>query len=355
MASDNDDYDYDEDDDYDYDDDYDDLDIPENFVILDPDDLLVQGLLLVNYPQARIGRASEETNIRRFRLSYGCVPRAVVALWEDLQTTTIVEAFLPPEQRRVKFLLMALYQLRKYPTEADREKTFDISQAYSRRWVWLFIRKIQALKDQKILWPDDCPDIWVCSVDGTHVWVHEVAHEEFSLDPEYFSHKHNKSGLTFELGVSLREQRLLWVNGGFKAGRNDKQIFVEEGLRDLLSASGKRAIGDSGYEGYHEVSIPNSIDRRNVRKFKTRALKRHEKVNGYLKVFDCLKGRFRHSPDQLTECFEAACVLVQYQLDVGQNYLFDIVIENIYEDGQEDESSVDESSLDESSVDNSSA
>ena len=177
--------------------------------------------------------------------------------------------------------------------------------------MWFFLEKIQALKQQKIVWPDDIDDIWACSVDVTHCWVHKVTHPEFSLDPEYYSHKHNKSGITYELAISLQEQRLIWINGGFKSGKyNDVGIFKEEGLQDLLRQLGNQAIGDGGYEGPDEISTPNSIDLRPVQKFKSSALKRHEKFNGFIKVYDCLKGRFQHSPDHLSACFEAVCVLV---------------------------------------------
>jgi hypothetical protein len=192
------------------------------------------------------------------------------------------------------------------------------------------LEKIQSLKGQKIVWDHDCEDIWACTVDGTHCWMHEVAHPEFSLDPEYYSHKHNKCGITYELAISLRLQRLVWVNGGFKAGTNDVTIFKDEGLKALLQQTGKRAIGDGGYQGHDDqVSTPNSIDSRPVRKFKSRALKRHEKLNGYTKRYDCLSGRFRHSPEKFCLCFEAVCVIVQYQLDVGQDYLFDIFLEDV--------------------------
>lgn len=305
--------------------------IPADIVIFTPKELLWKGLRLVRYKKPRIKRAREATNVKRFQDNFGGNPQVVLQLWEDLQTTDIQEAYLHEDDRKINMFLMALYHLRKYPTESDRERIFDLSRGWSRDHVWFFLEKIKALKDEKIIWPyENKDDIWICSVDGTHVWSHEVGHPEFSLDPEYYSHKHNKSGLTFELAISLKEQRLIWLNGGFKSGaNNDVGIFKEEGLQDRLRQVGKMAIGDGGYAGQEEISSPNSIDSRPVRKFKSRALKRHEKFNGFLKVYNCLNGRFRQSPDKLTTCFVAVCVLVQYQLDLGQSYLFDILIEDV--------------------------
>jgi hypothetical protein len=100
---------------------------------------------------------------------------------------------------------MALYQLRMYPADEERERIFDLSPNWSQNWVWFFIlEKIRALRAQKIVFEDDCEDIWILSVDGTHCWMHKVAHPEFSLDPEYYAHKHNTCGITYKLALSLR-------------------------------------------------------------------------------------------------------------------------------------------------------
>jgi hypothetical protein len=89
------------------------------------------------------------------------------------------------------------------------------------------------------------------------------------------------------------------MNGPFKAGLNDITIFTNEGLKEKLRATGKKAIGDGGYSGHsQQISTPNSHDSKQVKKFKSRALKRQEKFNGMTKNFDCLSGRFRHSVDR---------------------------------------------------------
>jgi hypothetical protein len=77
----------------------------------------------------------------------------------------------------------------------------------------------------------------------------------------------------------------------FKAGQNEKKIFAEKGLKDKLKSLGKWGIGDGGYNEHpEELSIPNPHDSKEVARFKSRALKRHERFNGYTKAFDCLSG-----------------------------------------------------------------
>jgi hypothetical protein len=64
-------------------------------------------------------------------------------------------------------------------------------------------------------------------------------------------------------------------------------------------------------------------------------LKRHETFNGHTKVFDCLNGRFRHSVERFANCFEAVCVLCQYQIEADKP-LFNILVEAVLS-GEEEE------------------
>ena len=37
-------------------------------------------------------------------------------------------------------------------------------------------------------------------------------HEEYSQDSEYYSHKVNKAGINYELGIFLATGKLIWVD-----------------------------------------------------------------------------------------------------------------------------------------------
>jgi hypothetical protein len=90
------------------------------------------------------------------------------------------------------------------------------------------MEKMQALKAQKIVWPDDNfgDNIWVLTVDRTHCWLREPQHPVWSHDPEWYLHKFNKGVVNNELGSSISQNRLVWMNGLFKAGLNDLTIFT---------------------------------------------------------------------------------------------------------------------------------
>jgi hypothetical protein len=87
---------------------------------------------------------------------------------------------------------------------------------------------------------------------------------------------------------------VVWINGPFKAGENDKGNFVKHGLSDKLRAIGKKALGDKIYNGHNDVCSTLS-----------RGQMRHEQFNGMLKGFGCLYERFRHSDARFKTCFEA--------------------------------------------------
>ncbi|KAG7352705.1 hypothetical protein IV203_008753 [Nitzschia inconspicua] len=174
-------------------------------------------------------------------------------------------------------------------------------------------------------------DIWAITVDGVHCWIQEPTHQEFSKDTSYFSHKYNHAGLCYELGISIGSNRLVWMNGPFPAGKSDLKIFKEDGLKAMLIAKKKMCIADGGYAGsdhIHHCSTPNIHDSRPVRRFKARALKRHEKFNGLIKNFHSVDCRFRHFIGKFKSVFEAICVICQYQIETDKP-LYHVLVEDV--------------------------
>lgn len=300
--------------------------------ILTADEMLEIGLKIVQFTALQVQRVKHAKNVSRFVTFYGSSPYICATIWESLQTTTLEDARIPPEMLSVKYFLMAMNHLKQYPTEQDRAARFHVSEKWGRMKCWYYIEKIAALKAEKIYWPDDLmhdSEIWCMSVDGTHFWIQEPAHSEFSMDTKYFSHKCAKAALNYELGIALSSNRLIWMNGPYPAGENDGSVFKNHGLKDKLRSINKKAIGDLGYAGhYNEISIPNASDYSFVKLFKSRALKRHETFNGMIKRFHSMDGRFRHSIDRFKSCFEAIAVICQYKIESDQP-LFDILVDNV--------------------------
>jgi hypothetical protein len=74
---------------------------------------------------------------------------------------------------------MALHTLKKYPTDNEREGPWVITRDDGRIRLWYYLRKLQALKSEVIVWPDVWgSDVWVITVDGTHSWIEKPTHPD---------------------------------------------------------------------------------------------------------------------------------------------------------------------------------
>ena len=160
---------------------------------------------------------------------------------------------------------------------------FDYSRKWARNKIWLYAKKIQALKQEKIIWPEfEESDIWVLSVDGVHCWIEEPEHPTWSQDTSFFSHKYNKAGIGYELGLHFWLSMLIWMNGPHKAGKPDVWVFDIKGLRQKLSEVGKKAIGDLGYRGRQQyVSVPNPKHTTRFLQIGVVKIYRHEYIHYY--------------------------------------------------------------------------
>ena len=306
--------------------------------VVTPEEILEKGLEVARYDEKKLNRCHANTNKKRFKSTYGVSAGTMCRIYEDLQKTE-GEMCLKGSEIHLKWFLRTVFYLRKYPTEDDFERELNLNKGWGSTKIWETMKKIQHLKHKKVVWPDElgADEVWVLTVDGTHVWVYEPGHPEFSQDSEYFSHKFNKSGINYELGIAVATQSLIWMNGPFKAGKSDLQIFLGAGLRDRLSQLGKKAIGDGIYRGNQDtISYPNTHDSRPVKKFKSRALKRHEAFNGMTKSFQILRQAFRHNVEEkIGIAFEAVAVICQYKIEVEEP-LYDILIEDVFKEEYSD-------------------
>lgn len=312
----------------------DDIDM-QNVLIFTQDEVLMNGLSMLGWKETRLNfaRRTDEKNIEQHKAAHGLHPAAVAQLAEDLQTTKIQSARV--ERLDIDKLHWCLHFLYRYPRENERENTWHKCRNTIRVACWYYVKKIRNLKWMKIVWPKFKPsDVWVMTVDGTHLVTLEPGDSDVPKDPAYFSFKHHSAGFNYEVGIDLFTSKCIWLSGPHKAGTyNDAKIFKEKGLRSKLRKHGKKAIADEGYRGFPgEISTANSLDSAAVAEFKVRARQRHEIYNGKLKQFEILSDRFRcknNPKDELTVaeklqmCFEAVNVLVAYKMEFGEP-LYDI-------------------------------
>lgn len=152
-----------------------------------------------------------------------------------------------------------------------------------------------------------------------------MVHPTLSKNPEFFSHKSNGPGLAYELALDLYDSTLVWLSGPFKAGCSDKKIYKHPGGLRSMIPKGKKVVADGGYANkkWLEMASPNSRDPELLSTFKARAKMRQENFHSKIKVFNALSGNFRHSIERHKVCFEAACVIAQYDNELC-NPLLDV-------------------------------
>ena len=140
---------------------------------------------------------------------------------------------------------------------------------------------------------------FIITIDGTDCRIWEKQHDLFPVDTKLCSSKFNHAAYKYELALAIRHNKIVWVNGPFKAGgKHDITVFREEGLKDMMLATGgKLAIVDRGYttskaDEVMMLAFPNSADSKELALFKSRARARHESLNGRLKMLNILNDTF---------------------------------------------------------------
>lgn len=285
-------------------------------------EFLILGLTISGFSSKRIENTRNLTSIERFQDSYYACPQTVKDIFRDIQNPDLAgtRSIANPNPSH---LLCALRLLKKYPSKYDLAGSGGCTEKTALSRAWKYIVAIQALKEYKIKWifhdTDSYPEMFVASVDGVHCQIWEPRTTPSS---KWYSKKFNKAGLTYEIGVAIYHDKIVWINGPFPAGENDKRVFDKPGGLASRLQEGQQVIGDEGYRGSPDkVSTRNTFDAPEVKCFKRRVKARHETVNSRLKAFAILNQRFRTTGNsRLTKhkaAFEACSVIIQFELDNG--------------------------------------
>lgn len=283
--------------------------------MLNEEAVLSLGLSLVGFPDFR--QRSEVVNVRRFRAFYGVSPKALAALYADLYN-------IMPKMDTTKFF-MTINWLKLYDSEHVLSGRWMLNEDTLRLQIREYVANIQQLKELKVQWGGfDDDEVFIISVDGIHCRIQEVRKDPGA---KWYSHKTNSAGVTYELGIAIRSNRLVWIKGPFPASRHDITTFRSpddpvNGLKAQIPEH-KRAIGDSGYKGEPKITVTRAGDSREVKHFKGRVKSRHETFNSRLKSFKILDSTFRHGFEQHQKAFESVCICVQYDIENGHG-LFEV-------------------------------
>jgi hypothetical protein len=172
--------------------------------------------------------------------------------------------------------------------------------------------------DLKILWSNrlrfDNGSMCKVSVDGTDFRIETPAGQ----GRKYYSHKFKKSGLRYEVGISIQAGDIVWVNGPFPCGEwPDIKIFRKDLIKML--PFGEAVEADDGYRGEpYSVRLPNETGGSKVHKKKKQDVRsRHESCNKRFKEWDVLNQVFRHGLERHRNVFLAVAALTQINIRKG--------------------------------------
>jgi hypothetical protein len=298
-------------------------------VVITNKELLTYGFQFAGHPAWINETPNKLTKFNQecFRSAYGIDPDSLLNVINDLQSPEVLG-----NQRiknvNIQELFTALSWLKQYPTEHNHAGRWKSTENTARSKSWKYVLAIQKLIDHKVKWivpdPNNPPEqTFLVSVDGTHCQISEPRNDP---NKDWMSYKNKKPGLAYELAISVYEDKLVWINGPFRASVGDNTIFESQGGLQEKLPDGKKAIADSAYSKALKASTENPLDDKIVKVLKRRARARHEIFNKRIKDFKILSTRFRStkgSPklglptvlDKHKAVFQACCVLVQYDVE----------------------------------------
>ena len=260
--------------------------------ILFPFEVFERGLAFASLRAPIIQCESVSKNLETFATFFGSSPAVCATLWSDLQTTDEeVLAYLEQDNTHLEHMLEACHFLFCFNAELT-VKDEDIPMH-----VWFYISKIRALKTCKIVYPEE-------TYGGITLTVDAVT---------------SLAGYTYEVALSLFEDKCIWMNGPFFQRRNALSNF-RSGLMDKMAPGGEVGIADKEYQGEPKfLETLSSNDRETLKMFKRRACARQQKFNARIKCFGSLSREFDGEDgfDKHQLCFEAVVVICQYQLETG--------------------------------------
>jgi len=296
-------------------------------------DILYAGLSQMGWDDEKITASLDKAKLNKWKGAF--VPSAGVCA--SVFNTLVLH------NHRVDLVnfLMTIFWLSNYPVMSFICQLWKVTEKTCSVHIKKHLEAMSALKELKIRWILNNINMananFLMTVDGTHCRIEEPRTQPST---EWYSHKFNGPGLAYEIGLSIFYNQIMWVNGPFRAGTSDLQIYRQPGgLKEripqgknfiLLSfylfclrtsvSQGKRLIADKGYNGEPEtLSTPNDFDSVKLKTFKKRARAHQETLNGRLKRFKVLENCFRHGTEDNMifhkRVFYSCLIICQFEIE----------------------------------------
>ena len=148
------------------------------------------------------------------------------------------------------------------------------------------------------------------TLDGTDFPVNE----SYPFDKSLYSHKLNAAGIMYDVETNIVTGDIVYWSGGEKAGEFPDLTLARNGIVHLID-EGEMIIADKGYRYDRYFIYP--FDLRGDNSVIKKITGRHENINARLKVWGCLRNRFRHDFVTHSRFFSAIIEMEQFKLKNG--------------------------------------
>ena len=279
--------------------------------------------------RVRRGKKSEKKLAKHFHKHFGSSPLDIAEMWFDLCHHED-ELLTKKEKSEKGFLrfISAHYWLWFKPKNAKSMASrlgVSVDYGYGER-LWKWIRLITKLLPKKIYWDPslDAADteIFAITTDGVDFKLWERQDPDFPYDPKNMSHKFKSCGAKYIIALSTYRSKCVFIEGPYRGGKHDLDMFRESGLMQKMKESGKVVIADRGFRSklvseQKHFATPDYMDDQELHNMKSRARLRQETFNRRLKHFEALASTWNLAFEKHGIALRAIATIVQYQMDNG--------------------------------------
>lgn len=275
------------------------------------------------------GRKGPATLAHEFMKHFGSSAADISEMWFDLcyYDETVLSGKEKSEKGFVRFLA-AQYWLWARPKNASMfASRFGLCKDYVQgKELWKWIDRIAGLAKKKIVWDESLDssttEVYAISADGVDFKLWERKHPDLPIDTKAMSHKFKSCGAKYIIALSVYRAKCVFIEGPFRGGHHDLDMFRDSGLMQKLKASGKVCITDRGFKSKHgherkHFAYPDKMNSKGLNNHKSRARLRQETFNRRLKHFEALSITFTNGFIKHGIALRAVAVIVQYQMDNG--------------------------------------
>ena len=238
-------------------------------MLLSPNDVRERGLEIMS---VRCQRKDEKRLQLEFHKHFGSSPLDIADMWHDLCCyDENVLSKKEKSEKGFKQFLAAHYWLWARPKNVEMfASRFGCCKDHVQgKHLWKWIECIADSAQKKIVWEKDLDskdtEVFAISTDGVDFKMWERQHPDYNIDTKAMSHKFRSCGAKYIIALSVFRPKCVFIEGPFRGGKPDLDMFKESGLMEKMKTNGKLCIADRGFRSKYvherkQFAYPDLMD-----------------------------------------------------------------------------------------------